>query len=197
MKEMDNVTKESNLSYANYLQTRSKLSYFYRKKILYPKLNKYIEGISLDIGCGIGDFLEFNNNTIGLDLNPELVDICLSKGLDAKVMEEDKIPFDDSSFDNIILDNVLEHIDKPDGILQEIKRVLKKEKNIIIGVPGKLGYSKDDDHKKFYNKKSLIDLMEKYKFQKIEIFGMPLNIGLLENIMRQYCVYGIFKNLKN
>ena len=189
--------KEGDKSYSNYLQTRSRVSYFYRQKILYPKINKFIEGNSLDIGCGIGDFLDFRKTTIGLDINPELVNICKTKGLNAKIMEENKLPFNKNSFDSIILDNVLEHIYKPEKLIIEIKRVLKKNKNLIIGVPGKLGYTKDSDHKKFYSKKSLIDIMNEYNFQDLKVFGMPINIGILEYFMRQYCVYGIFKNCKD
>jgi len=188
---------DKNKKYSEYLKTRSKLSYFYRHKILYPKLNKSLEGTTLDVGCGIGDFLSFKKDAIGIDINTELVEICKTKGLNACIMEENKIPFGKSSFDSVVLDNVLEHIDNPKKIIQEIKRVLKRNKILIIGVPGKFGYTKDDDHKIFYSKYDLVKLLSNYSFKLEKIFGMPVNINFLENFLRQYCVYGIFRNYKD
>ena len=48
-------------AYTSYLRKRSLLGYLYRKFWLYPGLSKFINGKCIDIGCGIGDFLSFNN----------------------------------------------------------------------------------------------------------------------------------------
>ena len=190
------MTLDKYKDYSNYLQKRRKLSFFYRNQILYPSLNKYLEGKTLDVGCGIGDFLSFKKNSVGVDINPELVEFCRGKGLEAKIMKVNSIPFQNSTFESVILDNVLEHISEPKPIINEIKRVLKKDKNLVVGVPGKSGYSRDKDHKVFYSKNDLINFMDKHNLKLEKIFGMPLNFSFIQNFMTQYCVYGIFKNHK-
>ena len=49
------------------------------------------------------------------------------------------------------MDNVLEHIAAPEALVHEIRRVLVTNGLIIILVPGRKGYTKDNDHKKYYD----------------------------------------------
>lgn len=128
-----------NQVYFDYLQQRSFLGKIYRNFWLYPILNRFLKGRALDVGCGIGDMLLFRPNTIGVDVNQHNVSFCLSRGGDAKFMDHNVLPFDDASFDSVLLDNVLEHIQDPAPMLLEIKRVLRTNGVLLIGVPGSLG----------------------------------------------------------
>ena len=179
--------------YFNYLKQRSLKALLYRKFWLYPNLLKNIKGETLDVGCGIGDLLKYNPDIIGVDINPSAVNHCKNMGLKAQLMEKDKLPFKSQNFDNVILDNVLEHIKKPKPLLIEITRVLKKNGIFILGVPGLKGYAHDPDHKIFYSKEKLIELIKSHGFVHIKSFGMPLNFNWLSSKMRQFCIYGYFK----
>ena len=101
-------------NYTEFLHTRSLKAKIYRNFILYPKLCKYLSGKTLDLGCGLGDFVKFRTNTIGLDVNPNNVDYCNSLGLNVRLMGEDVIPFGPNEIDSINFDNVLEHIENPE-----------------------------------------------------------------------------------
>ena len=182
--------------YFNYLKTRSKLALFYRNYFLYPKLCLYLKGRVLDVGCGIGDFVKFRKNTIGIDINTEMVEYCKMANLNVKEMEPNVIPFPDKSFEGVVLDNVLEHIKNPQDLILEIKRVLKEKNTLIVGVPGISGYKADDDHKVFYTKENLIKLFKENGFREIKTFGAPINFHLLSSYVRQYCIYSIFKSNK-
>lgn len=189
---MNNIKKNHFLNYSEYLKNRSLISYCYRKYYLYPKISKPLKGLVLDVGCGIGDYLEFRKNTIGVDINPFLVEICKNKKLNSKLMQGDILPFQANKFDGVILDNVLEHIENPEKIILEIRRVLKNSHFLVVGVPGISGYKVDDDHKVFYTKECLIKLFKPYGFKEITTFGAPLNFKFLSSFLRQYCVYSIF-----
>lgn len=180
-------------SYLDYLKKRSLLGYLYRTYFLYPSLSKYLDGRTLDVGCGIGDFLKYSPNTEGVDVNPDLVNYCKSQNLNAQIMEFDVLPYSSNSFDSIVLDNVLEHLENPSPLLAEIERVLVKGGILIVGVPGSKGYKKDSDHKHFYDDLQLVDIIKKYNFEKIDIFGRPLNLPFLSSILSSYCFYGIFR----
>jgi len=178
--------------YSEYLQRRSWLGYLYRRFFLYPKLNSYLIGNALDVGCGIGDFLSYKPDAIGVDINRDNVNYCIKRGLNAELMQPNKLPFENSIFDNVILDNVLEHIEDPSSTLSEIYRVTKEKGYFLVGVPGRKGYLSDDDHKIFYDETSLCHLVEGVGFTLKETFFTPFSSKWLDRNARQYCLYGLF-----
>ena len=181
-------------SYFKYLKNRSYLGKIYRNFIAYPKVIKNLNGLTLDVGCGIGDMLAFRKNTIGVDINPLLLEFCRQNGHNVFQMDSDKLPFMDGKFDSVLLDNVLEHIEEPNSLLLEIKRVLKKGGKFVVGIPGSLGYQMDPDHKVFYDENSLKQLLISYSFGTAFFFGTPFLSKTLSKRMPQYCVYGVFIN---
>lgn len=123
-------------SYHNYLKNKSLLGSIYRKYFLYPRLCKELQGKALDIGCGTGEFCRFRPNTDGADINPLNVD-WLAK-FDRKgflISSDSTISVADSSYDAAVLDNVLEHIEKPELLINEIRRLLKPQGILLVGVP--------------------------------------------------------------
>jgi SAM-dependent methyltransferase len=179
--------------YFYYLRGRSRLGLWYRRLWLYPRLCRYLEGEALDVGCGIGDFLNYRPHTTGVDINPASVEWCNQQGLDARIMSPDNLPFEDCTFDSAILDNVLEHLDEPQALLGEIYRVMRPKGTLVVGVPGRRGYASDPDHKIFYDEASLISTLTKASFGLQKILDMPLRSNWLTVRMSQHCVYGVFR----
>jgi len=130
-----------------------------------------------------------------VDINPFTVAFCRSKGLDARLGEEGRYPFDDAVFDSVILDNVLEHLEDPQPTLVEVLRVLRPGGRILIGVPGRKGYALDPSHRHFYDVQALTTLLFDHGCVTRKIFGMPFRSGWLDKNMSQYCVYGVFDAL--
>jgi SAM-dependent methyltransferase len=176
--------------YSRYLLKRSALGKLYREHWLYPRLCRSMKGRTLDIGCGIGDMLAFRADTVGVDINEHNVGHCKQRGLDARVMQVDKLPFGAAAFDSVLLDNVLEHISDPSPLLAEVRRVLRADGRVVVGVPGRYGQSWDSDHKVFYDESRLQSLAEQHGFRVVRFIHMPLwKSGLLSRRLRQYCVY--------
>lgn len=175
--------------YYEYLKGISWRGTFYRRYFLYPKLLKYCHGKVLDVGCGTGEFLSLLESGVGVDINGICVKHCLDRGLEAVKMEEDILPFDNESFDTLILDNVLEHISEPNQLIKELIRVLKIGGIIIIGVPLQKGYKRDPDHKIFYNKESLLRLNQEAGLQVKNVLEMP--VKGLGQILSAACTYSI------
>ncbi|UCV28955.1 class I SAM-dependent methyltransferase [Ferribacterium limneticum] len=179
--------------YFEYLKGRSRLGWLYRRYWLYPRLCRYLDGKTLDIGCGIGDFLNHRTGTVGVDINPATVEWCLRRGLDAHQMSPNVLPFQDVSFDSAILDNVLEHLIEPAELLKEIRRVLRPHSSLVVGVPGHRGYATDSDHKVFYDEATLVSTLAAAGFGLQRLFHMPLRSAWLNVRIRQYCLYGVFE----
>lgn len=98
-------------------------------------LSGEISGKILDVGCGRKPYKNLFQYTeyIGIDIeNPghphqeEDIDIFY----DGKAF-----PLKDNEFDNIICNQVLEHVFTPDSFLKEINRVLKKDGKLLLTVP--------------------------------------------------------------
>lgn len=179
--------------YYAYLSSRSRLGHLYRRHWLYPRLTKRLHGRSLDVGCGIGDMLSFRPGTVGTDINPRTIQYCISRGYEARLMTVDVLPFSDQQFDSVLLDNVLEHIVEPAALLREIRRVLKTDGSLVVGVPGIKGWSTDPDHKVAYDEAQLIACLRHARFLHVESFFTPLwRSEWLSRHVRQYCVYGRF-----
>ena len=99
--------------------------------------------------------------------------------------EATKLPFEDNSFDTIILTEVLEHLNNPDKILAESKRVLKEKGKIIITVP--FGLLLFDDHKKTYYPATFLDIIYPY-FNTSFVDIVDKNIfytGILDSINKE------------
>ena len=182
-------------AYGEYLMRRSRLGGVYRRQFLYPRICDRLRGLTLDVGCGIGDFLRFRPGTVGVDVNPHTVAYCQSRGLEARLMEPDVLPFGDASFDSALMDNVLEHIAAPGALLRELRRVLRPGGLLLIGVPGVLGWACDSDHKVHYDERSLDATLRAGDFSPVGTFYAPLwRSAWLSRHLRQYCVFGLFRN---
>ncbi len=179
--------------YFHYLQTRSLRGLLYRRWWLYPRLSRHLRGKALDVGCGIGDMVRYRSGTVGVDINPETVKWCRNSGLDIKLMEPNRLPFEDGAFESVLLDNVLEHIERPWPLLDEIRRVLIPKGRLVIGVPGVKGYHSDPDHKVYYDLRGLRSTVEGRGFRCVQIFAVPFKSEWLNTHMRQYCIYGVFE----
>ena len=98
-------------------------------------LSPFIRGSILDVGCGQKPYKDLFSYTeyIGIDIeNPghdhsnEQIDIYY----DGK-----NFPFSDEKFDNVLCNQVLEHVFEPAQLLSEINRVLKPGGHLLLTVP--------------------------------------------------------------
>lgn len=91
----------------------------------------------LDIGCGEGFVINFlrNKNIIGLDISEDVLTIAKIQNPDNEFFIGNiyNLPFKKNGFDIVMAIEVLEHIDKPEKAIDEIKRVSKKY--CIFSVP--------------------------------------------------------------
>jgi len=93
----------------------------------------------LDVGCGrgvlLGALADRGFEVYGLEISAEAArgadpraEIRIAAGLV-------DVGFDDSSFDEVIIWHVFEHMDDPRGTLEEVNRILAPEGRLVIAVP--------------------------------------------------------------
>ena len=137
--------------------------------------------------------LRYRPEMTGVDVNPLTIDWLKSQGMKAHVMQPDLLPFEDNSFDSILMDNVLEHISSPAAILAEVRRVLRSHGKLVVGVPGLRGYASDPDHKIFYDKEKLGRCFISAEYRPVEFFYSPFKFRWFDKYLRQYCTFGVFE----
>ncbi len=90
----------------------------------------YLHGRVLDVGSGTFaryKLPESAHSCVRMDVAPgPNVDV---------VGRAESIPFPDASFDSVISTQVLEHVEEPERVVQEINRILKKGGHALITVP--------------------------------------------------------------
>ena len=76
-------------------------------------------GRFLDVGCGTGWLAEHFADYTGLDASADAVAIATGKGRNVQQSNLDlALPFDDCSFDNAVLKDILEHVNDPAATLR-------------------------------------------------------------------------------
>ena len=149
----------------------------------------------LDVGCGKGELLfgmaDVLGQGVGIDqriANRIVGNIRLYGGrIDAT------LPFSDGSFDAVSLLAVLEHLEHPEAILREIRRVLRPGGRALITVPTvyakpvleflafRLGLVSREgvaDHKRYYTKTILARDLGRAGFaiERIHYFELGFNL---------------------
>lgn len=95
---------------------------------------QHVHGSVLEIGCGAGGFIkgihEYRHDLrcVGVDISYHAIAVAKKDSGDVEFIVGDAyhLPFSKGTFDAVIFFDVLEHVDKPEKMLQECNRVLKK-----------------------------------------------------------------------
>lgn len=181
--------------YFECLIRRKRAGRWYRDFWLYPRICRHLSGVVLDVGCGIGDMLRHRPGTMGVDVNPKAVAYCRSQGLEVQLMQRDRLPYSACAFDGAVLDNVLEHIERPEPLLAEVHRVLKDRGKFVVGIPGERGFDSDPDHKRHYPEGALVQTIRSAGFESCCLFHQPFRSRLLDRHFRYYAIYGVFRRI--
>lgn len=97
----------------------------------------------LDLGAGAGIVKEMNfrgqaARVCGVDPDERVLENPYLD--DAKVGQGESIPYPDASFDVVVADNVLEHLENPDAVFREVNRVLKPGGWFLAKTPNRWHY---------------------------------------------------------
>lgn len=159
----------------------------------------------LDFGCGPGSTIKLLHTfgkVYGVDIEPQVVDYCKQKGMEnIKIIENNKkLPFTSNSFDMITCMDVLEHIDREENTLNELKRLLKKDGLLVITVPAfPILWGKLDEHShhlRRYTKKNFITILQKsgFKINKLTYFNYLFFFPIMAIRLFQRSFFGTSNN---
>ena len=148
----------------------------------------------LDIGCGSGVSLieaeYLGANAFGLEADPNVEKIKKSLNLNIFQGNLDESPLKDTSFNLIVLNQVIEHIPEPDILLKSLNTKLIKDGLIIISFPNINSFWRFlfkekwinwhvPYHLHHFNEKNFTKLIKKCGFQIIKKKSITPNIWTL------------------
>jgi SAM-dependent methyltransferase len=163
--------------------------FYFARKELCSEIGKFapkLEGKVLDVGCGIKPYRELfssASNYIGLE-----VDSSKNRLIKNADFFYDGVifPFDQASFDNIVCNQVLEHVFTPDQFIKEIYRVLKPNGSLLLTVP----FVWDEHEQPYdyarYSSFGLKSLLENNGFDIIEQRKTNADIRVLFQLVNAY-----------
>jgi len=96
----------------------------------------------LDVGCGIGMFLEkfkeLGSEVYGIDVDGKKIEKAKENFKNVKTASSEKLPFRKGTIDIVWLHEVLEHVEDDKKTLKECFRVLKPGSKLVIFAPNRL-----------------------------------------------------------
>jgi SAM-dependent methyltransferase len=145
----------------------------------------------LDIGCGIGAYVEkfraFESRAFGVDLDADKLQRARADKhlttLAAALSEH--LPFPDNTFDAVLLHEVIEHVADDRATIQEARRVTRAGGHILVFAPNRL--YPFETHGAYFS--------GKYRFGNIPLIGYlpdPVRARLAPHV-RAYTPRGIKK----
>jgi ubiquinone/menaquinone biosynthesis C-methylase UbiE len=146
---------------------------------------------------GTGRFAVPLGIRVGVEPAKTMADIAQKRGIEVHEEKAEKLHFDDSTFDFVLIVVTICFVQDPVQVLREAKRVLKPGGYIIIGMIdkesflGKLYESKKKEskfyrHANFYFIGQVLDWLKKLKYEHIKtcqtIFKNPKEITVIEPV---------------
>lgn len=142
-----NLANEKNISYGEWQFEKGKKTIeFYLQYTTEEEMFKDKE--ILDIGCGAaGKSLYYAskgaNHVTGIEIvehyEQEANELAKKLKLENKFTfvlgDGAKMPFKENSFDTVIMNDAMEHVDDPESVLKEINRVLKPKGRLYVNFP--------------------------------------------------------------
>ena len=96
----------------------------------------------LDVGCGLGVYVRrlrgFSDAVCGVDVDEERITEGSQDLPSLQVAPAEHLPFPDGSFDVVLLNEVLEHVQDDRQAILETYRVLAPEGRMVLFVPNRL-----------------------------------------------------------
>jgi SAM-dependent methyltransferase len=110
----------------------------------------------LDVGCGTGWLADHFEHYTGVDGSDDAVAEAQRRGRNVSRGDLDEpLPFDDASFDAVVMKDVLEHVGDPVALVREVRRVLRPGGLVFASSPDAQRWVWDDyTHRRPFTRKS-------------------------------------------
>jgi len=136
-------------SYDNWYDTQKGKQIFDAELECLQKVCPTCQGHWLEVGVGTGRFASRMGIKEGIDPSPAMLELAASRGITTCQGSAEKLPFEASSFDGILMAFTLCFIESPDKALGQCQRILEENGQLLIGlIPAYSSWGKSYQEKK-------------------------------------------------
>lgn len=147
------------------------------RKTIVPFMKKFVPiGSSiLDVACGdgYGSYKLYQEGYIvtGTDISTKMIDLASKrkKSNDLKFLQADmmNLPFEDQSFDAIMVINGIEWTEYPLKALNELRRVLKNDGYLCAAILGPTAHPRKHSFERLYGRQPIMNTMMPWEFHQL------------------------------
>lgn len=144
-------------------------------------------------GMGLGYLAKVAKKVVGGDIDKNILKYPSEqyKGrnkIEIKEFDAQNLPFEDNSFDVVLLYEAIYYLTKPEKFISEAHRVLKENGVLLICTANKdwADFNPSPFSTKYFSAPELYSLTN-HKFSKVELFGaFPISNGGIKNKLTSY-----------
>lgn len=167
----------------NYTQRLVRIQGGIIKKLLWPvnpykwNIKRACKGRVLDIGCGIGRNLRYLGDqcNVGVDHNPDSVEVCRQAGFKAYIPDEFHTTFTHEKFQTLLLSHVIEHLtpDQTHAMLEQYLPYMGDSSRLVVICPQQRGFASDETHVTYFDEKNIRELFHQFSFETVRYKSFP------------------------
>lgn len=182
---------------------------FHQSRLAFWMSADFVGKRVLDVGCNTGillmPLLERGIDAIGVDISEQDVakakENLKAKGFSASRVrrtDANKLPFNNESFDRVMLSDILEHVSRPELVVREALRVVKVRGVVIASVP-------NEKHpvvryrwvRRFFTGRDNTDEYQDAPYSMEKLIKLFSGAGLIKNGYLGFGseLYGVFRKL--
>lgn len=158
-------------------------------------------GLGIEVGTGTGRFSVPFNISIGVEPSRAMAEIAELRGITVHNASAENLPFCKEHFDFVLIVTTLCFVEDPIKSIEEAKRILTKEGQLIIGILDRkselgINYEKNKSSDKFFSSanffstEEVISLLHEKEFKEIKtcqtIFSHPNQLKKIEEVNEGY-----------
>src|SRR3989338_8250784 len=128
-------------------------------------------------GIGLGYIAKYARKVVGGDIDEKVLEFARRQyenrhNIELKVLDAQQLPFDDKSFDVVILYESIYYLPSPDRFIKEAHRILRGNGNLLICTVNKdwSDFNPSPHSQKYFSVPELFTLLSENGFE-VKIFG--------------------------
>lgn len=175
--------------------SREQLSMLYTRYRFAAPLcgGKDVLEVACGAGMGLGYLARFAKRVVGGDIDDQNLRLAVEHyrgrpNIQIRNIDAHRLPFEDGSFDVVLLYEAIYYLDRPDRFLEECRRVLREKGAVLICTVNNEwpDFNPSPYSMQYYSSRELRELLSRHRFD-VELYGaFPFRMATVKDSLISY-----------